>query len=65
MQVYLAGDMLSEGQQLRRTYEKERIEELGFKVYNPSDDKSINDKKNAKQDNLAERIVENDTRGIS
>lgn len=65
MQVYLAGDMLSEGQQLRRTYEKERIEELGFKVYNPSDDKSINDKKNAKQDNLAERIIENDTRGIS
>ncbi|URG13519.1 putative nucleoside 2-deoxyribosyltransferase [Staphylococcus phage CUB-EPI_14] len=57
--------MLSEGQQLRRTYEKEKIEALGFKVYNPSDDESINDKKNAKQDGLAERIVENDTRGIS
>lgn len=30
MQVYLAGDMLSEGQQLRRTYEKEKIEALGI-----------------------------------
>ena len=33
-------------------------------MYAPQDDKGINDKKNANQDKLAERIVSNDTKGI-
>lgn len=63
-QVYLGGDMLSIGQQMRREWEKQELQRLGFKVYAPQDDKGINDKQNAKQDKLAERIVYNDTAGI-
>ncbi|MCY1572410.1 nucleoside 2-deoxyribosyltransferase [Staphylococcus pettenkoferi] len=63
-QVYLGGDMLSIGQQMRREWEKQELQRLGFKVYAPQDDKGINDKQNAKQDKLAERIVSNDTKGI-
>ena len=63
-QVYLGGDMLSIGQQMRREWEKKELERLGFDVYAPQDDKGINDKQNAKQDKLAERIVSNDTKGI-
>lgn len=62
--IYIAGDMLSHGQQLRRAYEKSAFKQLGYEVYNPQDDKSINDKSSADQQGLAERIVENDTRGI-
>lgn len=62
--IYLAGDMLSHGQQLRRAYEKSAFKRLGYEVYNPQDDESINDKSNADQQGLAERIVANDTRGI-
>ena len=63
-QVYLGGDMLSIGQQMRREWEKQELQRLGFKVYAPQDDKGINDKQNANQDSLAERIVSNDTKGI-
>lgn len=63
-QVYLGGDMLSLGQQMRRDWEKKELERLGFKVYAPQDDKGINDKQNANQKGLAERIVYNDTAGI-
>ena len=63
-QVYLGGDMLSIGQQMRREWEKQELQRLGFDVYAPQDDKGINDKKNANQDKLAERIVSNDTKGI-
>ncbi|WP_053032460.1 hypothetical protein [Staphylococcus haemolyticus] len=59
--IYLGGDMLSIGQQIRREWEKQELQRLGFKVYAPHDDKGINDKANAKQDKLAERIVANDT----
>ncbi|UXU53185.1 nucleoside 2-deoxyribosyltransferase domain-containing protein [Staphylococcus arlettae] len=62
--IYIAGDMLSHGQQLRRAYEKSAFKQLGYEVYNPQDDKSINDKSSADQQGLAERIVANDTRGI-
>lgn len=62
--IYILGDMLSLGQQLRRAYEKSAFKRLGYKVHNPQDDKSINDKQNADQQGLAERIVANDTRAI-
>ncbi|MBF7019642.1 nucleoside 2-deoxyribosyltransferase [Staphylococcus sp. 18_1_E_LY] len=62
--IYLAGDMLSHGQQLRRAYEKSAFKRLDYEVYNPQDDKSINDKSSADQQGLAERIVTNDTSGI-
>lgn len=62
--IYLGGDMLSVGQQMRREWEKQELQRLGFKVYAPHDDKDINDKENAKQDKLAERIVANDTLGM-
>lgn len=56
--------MLSIGQQMRREWEKQELQRLGFKVYAPHDDKDINDKANANQDKLAERIVFNDTLGM-
>ena len=62
--IYLGGDMLSLGQQMRREWEKKELERLGFDVYAPQDDKDINDKQNADQTGLAERIVYNDTAGI-
>lgn len=62
--IYLGGDMLSLGQQMRREWEKKELERLGFDVYAPQDDKDINDKQNANQTGLAERIVYNDTAGI-
>lgn len=62
--IYILGDMLSLGEQLRRAYEKSAFKRLGYKVHNPQDDKSINDKQNADQQGLAERIVANDTRAI-
>lgn len=64
IKIYLGGDMLSTGSQMRREWEKNQLQKLGFNVYAPQDDKSINDKSNAKQDQLAERIVKNDVKGI-
>ncbi|MDK7284425.1 nucleoside 2-deoxyribosyltransferase [Staphylococcus pettenkoferi] len=63
-QVYLGGDMLSIGQQMRREWEKQELQRLGFDVYAPQDDEDVNDKQNANQDGLAERIVKNDTQGM-
>ena len=62
--MYLGGDMLSHGQQMRREFEKKELERLGFDVYAPQDDDDVNDKVNANQERLAERIVYNDTAGI-
>lgn len=31
--IYLGGDMLSIGQQMRREWEKQELQRLGFKVY--------------------------------
>ena len=65
--VYLAGDMLKKGSIMLRNQESEEVRELGYKVYSPIEDKSINDKSNQSEESnngLAEKIVRNDTRGI-
>ena len=62
--IYTAGDMLSEGARMRRAWEAEQLRSLGATLHVPHEDKSINDKANAVQEGLAERIVENDTKGI-
>lgn len=62
--VYLAGDCLNRGAQLQRAEEREAIKALGHQLYNPMDNKDINDKKNAVQEGLAERIVKQDTDAI-
>ena len=62
--IYTAGDMLSEGARMRRAWEAEQLRKAGATLHVPHEDKSINDKANAVQEGLAERIVENDTKGI-
>lgn len=63
--VYIAGDMLNVGSQLQRTMEREKVEEMGIPLYNPMDNKSINDKQALKNDTgLAEKIVFADTNAI-
>lgn len=61
---YLAGDLLSEGAKMRREWEAEQLRKAGATLHVPHEDKSINDKANAVQEGLAERIVANDTQGI-
>lgn len=63
-QVYLAGDMLNKGAQMQRAAEKKDIQEIGLSMYVPQDNKEINDKVNAVQEGLAERIVRHDTDAI-
>lgn len=64
-QVYIAGDMLTGGSQLLRAKEKEDIESLGFRIYNPQDNEDINDKQaQGNSDDLAERIVYQDTAAL-
>lgn len=59
--VYLGGDLLSTPMVEYRKKQKDEINGiLGVQAYSPSDDKSINDKSNAVQDRLAERILNND-----
>lgn len=59
--VYLGGDLLSTPMVEYRNKQKNEINSiLGVQAYSPSDDKSINDKSNAVQENLAERILNND-----
>ena len=62
--TYLAGDLLSEGAKMRREWEAEQLRKAGATLHVPHEDKSINDKANAVQEGLAERIVANDTKGI-
>ena len=62
--IYTAGDMLSEGAKMRRAWEAEQLRKTGATLHVPHEDKSINDKANAVQEGLAERIVANDTKGI-
>ena len=62
--TYLAGDLLSEGAKMRREWEAEQLRSAGANLHVPHEDKSINDKANAVQEGLAERIVANDTQGI-
>lgn len=59
--VYLGGDLLSTPMVEYRKKQKDEINDiLGVQAYSPSDDKSINDKSNAVQEKLAERILNND-----
>ena len=62
--VYIAGDMLNRGAQLLRTEERNVVSDLGHQFYNPMDNKEINDKGNAVQEALAERIVRHDTEAM-
>ena len=62
--TYLAGDLLSEGAKMRREWEASQLRKAGANLHVPHEDKSINDKANAVQEGLAERIVANDTKGI-
>jgi nucleoside 2-deoxyribosyltransferase len=62
--VYIAGDMLTKGSQMLRAKEREDIKALGLPFYNPMDNKDINDKANAVQEGLAERIVRQDSDAI-
>ena len=62
--IYLAGDLLSEGAKMRRAWEADKLRSAGANLHVPHEDKSINDKANAVQEGLAERIVSNDTQGI-
>ena len=62
--TYLAGDLLSEGAKMCREWEARGLRLAGANLHVPHEDKSINDKANAVQEGLAERIVANDTQGI-
>ena len=58
--TYIAGDIMTRGSQLQRVEERAKLEAAGISVYNPQDNKSINDKQNTVQEGLAERIVRED-----
>lgn len=62
--TYLAGHMLDAGAVMRREWEASQLRKAGATLHVPHEDKSINDKANAVQEGLAERIVANDTQGI-
>lgn len=62
--IYTAGHMLDAGAVMRREWEAEQLRSLGATLHVPHEDKTINDKANAVQEGLAERIVANDTQGI-
>lgn len=62
--IYVAGDLLSEGAKMRREWEASQLRKAGATLHVPHEDASINDKANAVQEGLAERIVANDTQGI-
>lgn len=59
--VYLGGDLLSTPMAEYRKKQRDQLNSIiGIKAYSPSDDKSINDKTQATQEGLAERILNND-----
>lgn len=62
--VYLAGHMLNRGSQLQRAEEAQMVRDLGHELYSPQENKEINDKANAVQEGLAERILRHDTDAI-
>ena len=65
--VYCAGHCLTRGSQMQRMAEKEELARVNpcIEFYNPMENKEINDKANAKQEGLAERIVTHDTDAIN
>lgn len=59
--VYLGGHILNEAMVDYRQNQHEEVEDIeGITPYSPHNDKSINDKANAIQQGLAERILKND-----
>ena len=65
--IYNGGDMLSTANQKMHRQENEQLRKLGFKVYSPQDDKTINDKSNQtveSNNSLAEKIFDRDTAGM-
>ncbi|PTK31923.1 nucleoside 2-deoxyribosyltransferase [Staphylococcus hominis] len=59
--IYLAGHILNEAMVGYREKQHNEISKIeGVKPYSPHQDKSINDKSNAVQEGLAERILNND-----
>lgn len=63
--VYVGGHMLNLATKARRQWEKSELKRLGFKVYNPVDNKKINSKTETNLNNLAETIVEHDLQAIN
>lgn len=67
MLIYNGGDMLSLANQVRHADENRQLRNLGFQVYSPQDDKTINDKTNQtveSNNSLAEKIFDRDTTGM-
>lgn len=65
LQVYNAGHILNEAMVDYRNKQAKEINSIeGIKCYNVLDDKSINDKSNAEQNGLAERILANDFKAM-
>ena len=62
--TYIAGDIMTRGSQLQRAEERDKLLAAGINVYTPQDNKKINDKQNAIQEGLAERIEREDMERI-
>lgn len=63
--VYLGGDLLSTPMVEYRQKQRDQLNGIvGIKAYSPSDDSTINDKTNAEQEGLAERILANDYKAM-
>lgn len=65
--TYIAGHMLNKANADRRIQESEELKSMGYKTWNPIEDKSINDKQNVDvemNNQLSKKIVLNDTTGI-
>lgn len=65
LQVYHGGHILNDAMVEYRNKQADQINSIiGIKCYNVLDDKSINDKSNAVQEGLAERILHNDFKAM-
>lgn len=63
--VYLGGHILNEAMIDYREKQHKQVDGIiGVKPYSPHQDESINDKANAKQEGLAERILANDFKAM-
>lgn len=63
--VYMAGHLLNQAMVEYREKQHNEVEGIqGVKPYSPHQDKSINDKSNAQQELLAERILKNDFKAM-
>lgn len=63
--AYLGGHLLNDAMVDYRTKQHEQVEGIvGITPYSPHNDKTINDKANAEQEGLAERILNNDFKAM-